>query len=657
VHRDVKPENVLLGDFGEVYLGDWGLAKVLARSTLDIHRPASSPLAATGSGGTPGYAAPEGLSGEWYRVDHRVDLFALGVVLYEILTGKPPVAGDTVDTILEATSRCEPQPPTKAAPGCPLLLEDLCLSLLARDPDRRPRSAEEVAQKIEEYLEGTKERQRRLEQARRLCAIAEEPVTRHLHLENERRRLTALSREALGGVKGWEPLEKKRPGWNLEDLAEKAEREAAVALARALELYTTALHYEPQLREAHAGMAELYWRRARAMEEQRQPAAQAYYEALVKEHDVVGEYSAILKSGARLSLRSDPPGARVVAQRWFERDRVLAPADERYLGVTPLREVKLDPGSWLLTIAAEGFRDVRYPVLLGRGAHHDGHERLYKDAEIGEGFVYVPGGSAILGGDPDAYEPLPRTETQVGDFAIARFPVTMREYCAFLDHLQRVDASAVLGRAPHDLRGSEGLVVLRGADGRWRPSDQMVEGEARMLFPPEQGHLWRLPVHLVDWFDAVAFCRWRAARDGEPVRLPTEAEWEKAARGTDGRYYPWGDRFDPTFCKMRDSRPFAHQPEPIGTFPTDESPYGVRDAAGGVREWVADAFGEATAEELAAAEEPDSITPRGDSPARIIRGGSWSADGKWARCGSRSRIPSLIRGTGLGFRVAKTLSR
>src|SRR6202008_2886688 len=104
---------------------------------------------------------------------------------------------------------------------------------------------------------------------------------------------------------------------------------------RALELYTTALHYEPQLPEAHARMAELYWRRARAMEAQRRPAAQAYYEALVKEHDVVGEYSAILESGARLSLRSEPPGARVVARRWFERDRVLAPAEEVELGVTP----------------------------------------------------------------------------------------------------------------------------------------------------------------------------------------------------------------------------------------------------------------------------------------------------------------------------------
>jgi serine/threonine-protein kinase len=126
-------------------------------------------------------------------------------------------------------------------------------------------------------------------------------------------------------------------------------------------------------------------------------------------------------------------------------------------------------------------------------------------------------------------------------------------------------------------------------------------------------------------------------------------------RGVDGRFYPWGDRFDPTFCKMRDSRPFAHQPEPVGSFPLDESPFGVHDGSGGMREWVADVAGEKTAAELEAEREPEAETPRGDSPVRVVRGGGWSSDAKWARCASRSRIPSLMRGTGLGFRVARSL--
>ena len=654
LHRDVKPDNVLLGDFGEVYVADWGLARLAAGTSIEVHDPASPPPApVTDSAGTPGYMAPEIVLHE--GGDHRADLFALGVILYEVLVGQEPFRGPTIAATLKSTARCEPEPPRIAAPGCPLLLDDLCMSLLARDPARRPQSAEEVAQRIEDFLEGTKEKQRRLEEARRLCERAQEPARRHVHLEAERRRLEARAREMLAGIKGWEPVDAKRQGWELEDLSEKAEREGSLALARAVELYTAALGYDPQLAEAHHGLSSLYWGRARAMEEQRRPASQVYYEALVAEHDVDGEYALSIGASAHLTLRSNPPGAHVIARRCFERDRVLVPGDELYLGMTPVEQARLEPGSWLVTLKAAGFRDVRYPVLLGRGAHHRGDVNLYTDEAIGEGFVYVPAGAAGLGGDLEAYEPLARGEAWTDDYAIARYPVTMREYCAFLDALQATDPGAVLDRAPHDVRGSEGLVVARGDDGRWAPSPQIIEGEARGLFPPEQGNLWNVPVPLVDWFDAAAYCRWRSTPGRAPVRLPTEAEWEKAARGVDGRFYPWGDRFDPTFCKMRDSRPFAHQPEPVGTFPVDESPFGLRDAAGGMREWVGDVFGESTARDLEAEPEPDASTPRGDSPVRIVRGGSWSSDHKWARCASRSRIPSLMRGTGLGFRVAKSL--
>jgi serine/threonine-protein kinase len=648
---------VLLGDFGEVYLADWGLAKLTTSTSLEIHGAGSTPPAGTSnSGGTPGYMSPEAVLHE--DPDHRSDLFALGVILYEVLVGQEPFRGDTIAATLKATVRCEPEPTRTARPGCPLLLDDLCMSLLARDPGKRPQSAEEVAQRIEDYLEGSKEKQRRLEEARRLCALAEEPSRRHVHLEEERRRLETRARGMLAGLKGWESVEAKRPGWELEDLAEKAEREGSLALARAVELYTAALGYDPQLGEAHRGLSDLYWGRARAMQEQRRPASQVYYEALLAEHDVDGEYTASIRATAHLSLASNPPGAHVIARRYFERDRVLVPGDELYLGMTPVADAKLEPGSWLLTLKAAGFRDVRYPVLLGRGTQHTGEVNLYSDEAIGDGFVYVPGGAALLGGDLEAYEALPRGEVSTGDFAIARFPVTMRQYCAFLDALATTDLAAALERAPHDVRGSEGLVVARGEDGRFAPSPQIIEGEARRLFPPEHGHLWSVPVPLVDWFDATAYCRWRR-EGGSPERLPTEAEWEKAARGVDGRFYPWGDRFDPTFCKMRDSRPFAHQPEPVGSFPMDESPFAMRDAAGGMREWVADVADVpgATAAALEAEREPEAEAPRGDSPVRIVRGGSWSSDHKWARCASRSRIPSLMRGTGLSFRVAKTLGR
>lgn len=98
---------------------------------------------------------------------------------------------------------------------------------------------------------------------------------------------------------------------------------------------------------------------------------QVYYEALVTEHDQ-GAYAPLLRAEATLSLTSNPAGAHVVAQRYFEKDRILVLAEERYLGLTPIKDARLAAGSYLLTVRREGFRDVRYPVLLRRGGRHDG---------------------------------------------------------------------------------------------------------------------------------------------------------------------------------------------------------------------------------------------------------------------------------------------
>ena len=121
--------------------------------------------------------------------------------------------------------------------------------------------------------------------------------------------------------------------------------------------------------------------------------------------------------------------------------------------------------------------------------------------------------------------------------------------------------------------------------------------------------------------------------------------------------YPWGDHFDPTFCLMQGSRPYLAQIEPVGTFPTDCSPYGVRDIAGGAREWVGDIHGERTWAELAAEPEPPLSTERSASPERVIRSGNWVSMAEYCRSASRSRLFGLMRGAGVGFRLARSLHR
>lgn len=132
----------------------------------------------------------------------------------------------------------------------------------------------------------------------------------------------------------------------------------------------------------------------------------------------------------------------------------------------------------------------------------------------------------------------------------------------------------------------------------------------RMPGSPDGGLRDDHPVVNVSWQDASAYCDWAG------VRLPRETEWEKAARGTDGRAYPWGSRFEEG--RLRSSRPDtgdARGTAPVGAFPGGASPYGVLDMAGNAWQWCADIY-----DSSPLTGETPRASPRAD---RVIRGGSW----------------------------------
>jgi serine/threonine-protein kinase len=374
----------------------------------------------------------------------------------------------------------------------------------------------------------------------------------------------------------------------------------------------------------------------------------------VREYDD-GTYTARLTADTRLSLATHPADAEVLAFRYVERDRVLRAESPRTLGTTPLREAKLEPGRWLLVLRREGYRDVRYPVLARRGEHLRASVNLYTEEELGEGMIYVPGGPCIVGGDPEAFDSLSRQVLDVADFAIGRFPVTFDAYLAFIHDVEPRDPAWANKRLPRASESGEGTVVERDDAGRWVPRwDILVEGEQARKFCPREA-AGQVPVFCIDWFDAMAYCHWQGAREGRLVRLATEVEREKATRGVDGRWFPWGDHFDPTFCKMRESRPGFGQPEPIGAFTVDESPYGVRDLAGNCRDWVADVIGELSAAAALAESEPAPEAPRDQGTMRIARGGAWNSMSSWCRSAARNRSFALSRRAGSGLRLARPL--
>ncbi|MFI5460715.1 MAG: tetratricopeptide repeat protein, partial [Isosphaerales bacterium] len=216
IHRDLKPSNVMVGSFGEVQVMDWGLAKVLLQGGI-ADEAAAQPVHETvittvrsgsaGSGsesqagsvlGTPSYMAPEQARGEVDRIDDRADVFGLGAILCEILTGRPPFAGSTREEIRAQAARGELTDAFSRleASGVDGDLIGLARDCLAAERDRRPRNAGAVVQRVTAYLAGVQERLRAAELARvEAQTRAEEEVKRRVVADDLAREARARAEE------------------------------------------------------------------------------------------------------------------------------------------------------------------------------------------------------------------------------------------------------------------------------------------------------------------------------------------------------------------------------------------------------------------------------------------------------------------------------
>ncbi len=251
------------------------------------------------------------------------------------------------------------------------------------------------------------------------------------------------------------------------------------------------------------------------------------------------------------------------------------------------------------------------------------------------GFVEVPGGPFVMGSDkkkdPMALDSeLPQHTIDLPAYYVARYPVTHAQYWAF------VQATG------HKLPTAE-------AD--YERPYEWITGQ-----PP--GHLLNHPVVLVTWYDAQAYCAWLTeqlrAWEGIPglltsrlceqdwqVRLPTEAEWEKAARGTDGRIFPWGNQADPSRANYADTGIGATSV--VGCFPAGSSPYGVLDLSGNVWEWCQTKWRDNY-------QAPVDESSEGGSP-RVLRGGAFGSYQGDVRCSYRYGLDPGDWNGASGFRV------
>ena len=225
------------------------------------------------------------------------------------------------------------------------------------------------------------------------------------------------------------------------------------------------------------------------------------------------------------------------------------------------------------------------------------------------GMILIPAGPFLLGSDKYENE-RPVHEVQVNAFYLARTPVTNNDYRQFIQangyHQQRYWTTA--GWAWVQASRREHPLDWPGAPWQERPNDH--------------------PVQYISWYEAMAYVRWLAEATNAPYRLPTEAEWEKAAGWDDQakkkREYPWGDEFDGRRCNVR-----GNGPTPVGAYPNGASPYGALDMAGNVWEWTS------SLRWLYPYRPDDGRQDLEAGGERVIRGGCWATDEGYARVAGR----------------------
>jgi formylglycine-generating enzyme required for sulfatase activity len=235
--------------------------------------------------------------------------------------------------------------------------------------------------------------------------------------------------------------------------------------------------------------------------------------------------------------------------------------------------------------------------------------------------IRIPAGKFLMGSDPqkdalaEPYEHSQHT-LYLPDYSMAKTPVTNAQYAAFVQAANHRQPEHWAGGGPP--RGKEDHPVVH-----------------------------------VSWYDAMAYCRWLSRVTGKPYRLPSEAEWEKGARGNDRRIYPWGNQWDASRCNSVEGG--KGDTTPVGTYPQGASPYELLDMAGNVFEWTQSLWGKDK-------REPDfkypykprdgrEVPKASNDVLRVLRGGAFHCNREDVRCAFRfCFVPNLPWLYG-GFRV------
>jgi formylglycine-generating enzyme required for sulfatase activity len=247
------------------------------------------------------------------------------------------------------------------------------------------------------------------------------------------------------------------------------------------------------------------------------------------------------------------------------------------------------------------------------------------DPRLGD-MIVVPAGEFLMGEGREQHELF------LPDYQLGKYPVTNAEYKGFIE-TGGYQNKSLWTEAGWQEVGQKQTEPRYWQDGRFNQPNQPAIG--------------------LSWYECVAYCRWLSAETDQLYRLPTEAEWEKGARGVDGRMYPWGNKFEAHLSNAREGDQKVCSTTPVGIYPTGVSPFGLFDCAGNGWEWCATRW-----------KKPFPYDPRQDEwkpnylegkNLRVLRSGSWNYKAEAARCGYRFRFQPYGWSERGGFRLASPI--
>jgi formylglycine-generating enzyme required for sulfatase activity/tRNA A-37 threonylcarbamoyl transferase component Bud32 len=547
IHRDVKPSNILMTEAGEPMLSDFGVAKILAEDGIET-------LTATGVGmGTPGYMAPEQWTGHTVP---QSDVYGLGVIFYELITGRRPYIADTLAALLLKQVNDPLPPPGAFVPGLPETVMQVLYKALAREVGDRYQSMQEMARALEGLQKEVEKRK-----TDQLQKIVE-----------ERAQQVALEREKS---------------------AEKAKRDETEHQA-AQNAVTTKLLSNTRTFLKVVGilgiMLVLSWVGSWAFTKIFPPVPMEVNTATQSPVAIITSTSSLVPVITTSTISSAPPTKTM----------------EPVATITP----KLDIGS----------------TMIG----NDGMTLLY-----------IPPGEFTMGSDSGEDDEKPVHKVTLDAYWIDQTEVTNALFAKFVQETNYKTGAEKNGCSyvGTDLTGN----CVSGAN--WmHPRGIHSNNLGKDDFPV---------IHVL-WNDAVAYCKWAGRR------LPTEAEWEKAAswdaQTKTKRVYPWGNSIDCSFAnylgKDNGNNACVGDITKVGSYEGGRSPYGAYDMAGNVWEWIADWYSDTYYQNLL------SFNPIGPDigSSRGRRGGSWNVTDSKVRSTFRGKVYPSYSSSNIGFRCAFGIS-